>query len=91
MTCGWCARRIIGRHRMVEPYAFRGWTAGGPDLLDVRLVFHRRCWQTVKAVGDAAERYGGRRADDGPEIADCDCGGEMLAGIDHYCPGDAVR
>ena len=89
MICGWCERRIIGRHRTVEPYAFRGWAMGGPVLLDVQLVFHRRCWRAVKAIAGAAESYGGELPAD-PPLTYCDqCGADTYPATDHFCRGDA--
>lgn len=53
--CLLCDDRIVGRHRRVEPFAFRGWDAGRAVLLDRTPTFHTACWRAVVTLADAAE------------------------------------
>ena len=86
MTCGWCDRVILGRHRMADPYGWRAWAGWAePALLIVPLIFHRRCWAAVKAIAASAESYGGELPAD-PPLTYCDhCGGDTYPATDHYC------
>jgi hypothetical protein len=91
--CAWCELPIVGRHRLANPYSFRGWTAGAaPVLLSVSLVFHRSCWRDVKQVATDAERAttDGLTTDldvDAPPALRCECGRLIYAGLDHHCTG----
>lgn len=95
-TCGWCGSVIAGRHRLVSPFAFRGWVDHRPVLLDMRLVFHRACWATVRAVAAAAEALPDTWRPDDPPLTYCDeCGADTYPATDHTCDysagGDAAR
>jgi len=92
--CGWCVRRIVGRHRLAEPFAFRGWAYGQPIRLAVPLavplVFQRRCWRSVKAIAAAAETWGGDLPADPPLTYCDDCGADTYPATDHHCPGGVM-
>lgn len=88
--CGWCCTSIGGRHRIVSPYSFRGWHEHGPVSLVVPLVFHRRCWRSVKAIAAAAETWGGDLPADPPLTYCDDCGADTYPATDHHCPGGVM-
>jgi hypothetical protein len=56
--CFYCDRRITGRHRRVEPFAFRGWDDHGRPLrLDRTPSFHAACWAEVRTLAGAGESW----------------------------------